>query len=290
MNESDCEMLEVLYEEKNINRTAIRLFLTQPAVTYRIQKLEKRFGVSILTRGSKGVLFTPQGKLLVSRARKILNEIRITVKMLGELDNENWGTLRIGVVNNFSLYILPKIVENFRNKYPNIKINIKTGLGEEIMEYLSKDEIHLAVESGNYRWEGHKTLFRKDSLVIIAKQPMELEELAHFPMVIYKTNTEIQKLHNDWWFSHFTTQPNILMEVDFVEICKRMVKEGLGFAIVPKYCLNENGTLWIKELKDKRNDPITINTWLNYRKSVTNLSFVNKFIDFFIREQNKIKY
>ena len=281
MDHKDCVILETLFIEKNIKKTADRLFLTQPAVSYRLQRLEEEFGIPIIVRGNKGVQFTPRGELLVSRAAKIAEEMRKTIEMIEEYEEEG-GTIRLGATNNFSTYNLPKLLKEFRGKYPNVKIKLKTGLGLEVVQYLNNDEIHFGIESGGYRWEGEKILLREDPLVLISKEPIKISELPSYPMVTYKSNNEVQKLINQWWQSHFSVQPNISIETDFVEICKRMVLEGLGYAIVPNDCLDGEQKMWMKELVDKQGKPLYMKTWLNYRESSRNLKLVDQFIDFIL--------
>ncbi|WP_309224997.1 LysR family transcriptional regulator [Paenibacillus sp. JMULE4] len=76
MDEKDFLLLKTLYTEKNISRTAEILYISQPAITYRIQNLEKYFNTPIISRGKKGVEFTAEGECLVKLADQILYEIR----------------------------------------------------------------------------------------------------------------------------------------------------------------------------------------------------------------------
>lgn len=279
----DCIILETLFIEKNIKKTADRLFLTQPAISYRIQKLEEKFGIPIIVRGNKGIQFTPRGEFLVVRAKKIAEEIRKTIELVEEYE-DGGGTIRLGATNNFSTYNLPLLLKDFRLQNPNVKIKLKTGLGMDIMQYLNNDEIHIGIESGGHRWEGEKILLREDPLVLISKEPVKVNELPSHPMITYKSNIEVQKLSNEWWQSHFSVQPNILIKTDFIEICKRMVLEGLGYAIVPNDCLDDESKMWTKELVNKQGNPLYANTWLNYRESSRNLEAVDRFIEFLLNK------
>lgn len=76
MNEQDYELLIELYKTKNITRTAQELFLTQPAVTKRLQNIERELKNQIILRSKHGIAFTPVGESLIPHARKILEESR----------------------------------------------------------------------------------------------------------------------------------------------------------------------------------------------------------------------
>ena len=62
MDEKDYELLLELYEQKNITKVAQKLFLTQPAISKRIQKMEEELQCQLFLRSKKGVLFTPAGE------------------------------------------------------------------------------------------------------------------------------------------------------------------------------------------------------------------------------------
>ncbi|WP_238933669.1 helix-turn-helix domain-containing protein [Brevibacillus choshinensis] len=68
MDDRDWQVLHILYNQKNITKTAQLLFITQPALTKRLMQIEEEFGVKIVNRGIKGVHFTPEGELLAKRA------------------------------------------------------------------------------------------------------------------------------------------------------------------------------------------------------------------------------
>ncbi|MXQ55706.1 helix-turn-helix domain-containing protein [Shimazuella alba] len=64
MNEQDCLLMGYLDEERNLTRTAERLYITQPALTYRLQQIEKEFGVSIIVKDKRGIRLTPEGEFM----------------------------------------------------------------------------------------------------------------------------------------------------------------------------------------------------------------------------------
>ena len=76
MEDWDWRILQVLHEQKNITKTAQALFMSQPALTARLQHIEKEFGIKIVVRTSKGVQFTPQGEYLARSSEEVLQKIR----------------------------------------------------------------------------------------------------------------------------------------------------------------------------------------------------------------------
>ncbi|CAI9390042.1 MULTISPECIES: LysR family transcriptional regulator [Bacillaceae] len=112
MNEKDCLLLLYLQKEQNITKAAEHLFMTQPALTYRIRQLEKEFQVEILSKNGKNIRLTPAGEHLVEYAKRILSDLRKTKEFLLNLENELIGSLKIGVNSHFGLYNLPSILKD----------------------------------------------------------------------------------------------------------------------------------------------------------------------------------
>lgn len=95
MDEKDWIMLQCLYEERNITKAAEKLYISQPAMTYRLKQLEKEFGAKIVARGKKGVEFTSQGEYIAKYARNMILQLRNTKEYVRNMDEEVRGILRI---------------------------------------------------------------------------------------------------------------------------------------------------------------------------------------------------
>ena len=72
LDDKDWRILRMIAEEKNITKAAARLFISQPALTYRLKNIEEEFGAQVVTRVPSGVVFTPQGDLLLSYVSEML--------------------------------------------------------------------------------------------------------------------------------------------------------------------------------------------------------------------------
>lgn len=110
----------------NISKAAKELYISQPAISKAISKLEDSLQVSLFTRSSRGVLLTPEGELLfkhTQEAFQVLDQGEQELKRIKEL---NIGQLRIGVSNTLCKYILLPYLKNFIEQYPHIKITIES--------------------------------------------------------------------------------------------------------------------------------------------------------------------
>jgi DNA-binding transcriptional LysR family regulator len=275
----DFAILQVLYEEKNIKKAADRLFLSQPAITYRIQQLEKELNLIILIRGNKGVQFTLQGEYLVESSKKLLNQREKLIEHVQNMSGEVQGTLRLGVANNYAIYKLPPILASFNRAYPKVKIQLKTGLGKEIMKLLEDGEIHIGIESAGHKWDEQKVLIDRSKICLISKDKICLENLPD-QNFIHIASPSIKRVFTSWWQKMFTSSPSITMETDYVETCKKMVISGLGVAFVPSFCLEPGDQVHILDLITDNGEEFVMGSWMNYRESMTELSVVREFINF----------
>ncbi|WP_028402125.1 LysR family transcriptional regulator [Ectobacillus panaciterrae] len=280
MDKKEWLIIKTLYEEKNITRAAERLYVSQPALSYRLKNIEDEFGVSLFFKTKKGIEFTSEGEYLVKYAEEMLRQLQQTKDYMFNMKEEVIGTLRLGVSSNFAQYKLPKILKKFSTEFPNIQFNVNTGWSTEIMNLLDSSKVHLGILRGNYQWNGEKSLLTKERLYLISKKKINVDELPNLPFINYNTDTSLKNLINNWWHDKFSEPPRVTMEIDRQETCKEMVKNDLGFAILPEICLQPTDNLYTVGLSYKNGDPVLRNTWLMYDPSSLNLSIVKAFISF----------
>ncbi|WNS77991.1 LysR family transcriptional regulator [Domibacillus sp. DTU_2020_1001157_1_SI_ALB_TIR_016] len=286
MDEKDWVALRVLYEEKNFSRAAERLYISQPALTYRLKNLEKEFGTSLFFKIKSGIEFTSEGIYLADYAEEMIKKLQKTKDYMLNMQNEVRGTLRLGVSSNFAQYKLPKILKKFSAQYPNVQFSVNTGWSTDIMHLLNSSSVQLGILRGNYEWYGIKTLLHKERLCLISKEEVDLEDLPELPFINYKTDSSLKNLMNGWWHDRFPDPPRVTMENDRQETCKEMVKQGLGVSILPEICLQPSDNLHTYGLSFKNGEPVLRNTWLMYSQDALRLSTVKAFIDFLNKKEN----
>ena len=280
MDEKDWNAMRIVYEEKNISRAAERLYISQPALTYRLKNLEKEFGTTLFYKVKGGIEFTPEGAHLVEYSEEMLKKLQKTKDNMLNMNNEVRGTLRLGVSSNFAQYKLPGILKKFSTIYPNVQFNVNTGWSTDIMKLLDSSSVQLGILRGNYDWSGMKTLLHEERLCLISKTEINMENLPKLPMINYKTDSSLKNLMNGWWHDRYTEPPFIVMETDRQETCKEMVKNDLGIAILPEICLQPSDNLFTQDLSYKNGKPVFRNTWLMYNQDSLKLTTVKKFINF----------
>ncbi|MEW9670528.1 LysR family transcriptional regulator [Ammoniphilus sp. 3BR4] len=280
MEEKDWNMLITIHEERSISKAAERLYITQPSLTYRLQQIEKEFDTKIVTRGKKGVEFTTQGEYLVQFAKEMIFKLRTAKEFISNLDDRVKGKLRLGVSRNFARYNLSSLLKGFHDQYPEVDIHLKTGWSSEIIHMLYKEEVHIGIVRGDYRWQEQKYLMSEDCVCIVSKEELSLDQLPMLPRINFDTDQSLKTLIDNWWRETFTRPPTITMEVDHIETCKQLVISGLGYAILPGMSILKEDNLFSYKLKTNENEPILRKTWMIYRDHSLDLNTVNSFVDF----------
>jgi DNA-binding transcriptional LysR family regulator len=280
MDEKDWHILINLHELRNITKTAQRLFITQPALTYRIKQLEKEFKTNLISRGKRGVEFTVKGEYLVQYAKDMRDQLRDTKENISNLDKKVQGTLRLGVSGLFARYELPVLLKEFLNLYPDVEISLKTGWSSKIHQMLQKEEAHLGIVRGPYNWQENKVLFQEEKICIASSKKIEVEDLPLLPRINYMTDQSLRNTIENWWQVTFKVPPKISMEVDRIETCKELVLNGLGYAILPEICIKNDDPLYTAPIILKDNSFLLRQTWIFYRNVTLELAQVKAFIDF----------
>ncbi|WP_409305931.1 LysR family transcriptional regulator [Peribacillus sp. SCS-155] len=280
MDERDWKILEVLYEQKNITKSAEILFISQPALTKRVMQIEEHFGVKIVDRGIRGVQFTPQGEYLAQRAAEVLTLYREIKEDVSNMNDEIVGTLRIGVTQFFGKYKLPGIIQRFSELYPKVSFHVETGVSKEIFNLTYNNHVHVGFVRGDYSWPDQKFLLFQENIVIASKSAIDIDDLPNLPRIDFETDHLFKALMDNWWNNHFSKPPNILMKVDRGDTCREMVTRGIGYAIMPNLFLQDLPYINQIPLKNRDGIPLTRPTWVFYHENSLVQNVVKAFIDF----------
>lgn len=126
---------------------AEKCFVTQPTLSMQIQKLEDAMGVKIFDRSRQPVILTDVGQKIVEQARVILMEAKKMNEIIQDSKGELVGDLKVGVIPTVAPYLLPKVITNFINKYPKLRLQIWEYTTERILIELKNGSLDCGVLS-----------------------------------------------------------------------------------------------------------------------------------------------
>ncbi|MDR3433147.1 MAG: LysR family transcriptional regulator [Rouxiella aceris] len=276
MNEKDWLIIVSVYQHKNITRAAQQLYTSQPALSYRLKQIERKLAIRLFDESQKGLVFSAQGEFLAQHAQKVLRDLQQLKENLHSLDHTRQGEISLGVSSNYAAYRLPPLLNRFRQSHPGIRINLMSGLSEDIFTLLQRGEIDIAIVKDNYHWKEGQQLIDEDDYLLISEHDFDFALLPHLPQIRIVHGQHVTQLLERWWNAHFTHAPNIAMTVDKLEVCLGMVTHGLGYAIVASYLplpeklYRRAITLEGKAVKNQ--------TWLLYRQQIAANPMMQSFI------------
>lgn len=279
MDNKDWIALKAIAQEKSITKAAERLFLSQPALTYRLRNLEKEFGVAILSRRTGRALLTEQGEYLLQYAEEMLTQLNKTKEHVRSMSGEIQGPLRIGSSTTYAQWVLAPLLKTFKEQFPLVDLHVRACSSLLLMNLLREQEINIAIIRGDAFWPENKHLLQEEPLCLICSQPILLENLQNIPWIKYDIDFTINATDEDWWRENYTGLPITNIKVDKIDTCLQMVQQGLGWAIVPKIWLQNHPLLHSRPMFWKNGSPITRKTWLLFRHDILERTTVKAFIN-----------
>lgn len=126
---------------------AQKCFVTQPTLSMQIQKLEETLGVKLFDRSKQPIVPTDIGVEIISQARIALAENQKIKEIISDRKKELSGELKIGIIPTVSPYLLPKIINGFIEKYPQVKLIVWEKTTEEIIQQLKLGTLDCGVLS-----------------------------------------------------------------------------------------------------------------------------------------------
>lgn len=289
---SEFQLLAVLAQEMNMRKAAERLFVSQPALSQRLQTIEKEWGAKLFIRGHKGLSLTPAGEQVIQFANEVLIKQEKVKETIDSMQSGISGTLKIAVATIVGQNWLPKILKKYVETYPQVKISLITGWSSEIVRHLHDDQAHIGIIRGKPDWKGVKIHLFKDLLYLVDKEISAVEQLIETdrPFIQFKSDSNYYQEILDWWMRSFKASPKRTVVVDQIETCKQMAFNGIGYSILPAITLNETNTdIYKIPLLDENQEQLKRDTWLIGYESAFQLKQVQAFVDL-VKEQSGISF
>ena len=225
-----------LFEEKSISKTASKLYVSQPAISYSLKELENQLGYTLFYRNSKGIEPTTEAKELygyISTAFHILNDAEEHIKNLNQLST---GCIRIGVPSYIGMFYLSYYVLEFRKQYPGIKFEILCRPNNEMIEMLEtrKLDMILGTLPMNSKKDVTKTSLGKLQVCFAYHRNYnekincnKISDINNYPVILpIKESYVRSKL--DEYLDKNNIRINPIIECSSNEVLLEMVRKGIG--------------------------------------------------------------
>lgn len=262
---TELEMIKTLAEEGNMRKAAERLFLSQPALSQRLQSIEKEWDTLLFIRSQKGLEPTPAGELVIQYAKEAIIQRAEVFEMISAMAGKVHGTLKIACASIVGQTWLPQVLKEYVEQYPDVQISLMTGWSSEIVKALSEREAHIGIVRGQTDWKGRKIHLFRDQLYLVDREITEIAQLKETtrPFVQFKSDSNYHREIQYWWQRHFVKKPGRQITVDQIETCKQLAINGIGYAILPAITLTgDEAVNKIPLLNSDEEFELTRDTWL----------------------------
>jgi len=240
MQLSQVEAFVEVAREGRLGRAATNLFVTQPALTARLKALEAELGQSLFVRSRRGMALTDAGRSFLPYAERALESLRSGADLLGDVGRGTAGELSIGAAPAVSTYVLPALLDRFVREYPRVRLLVRTGHSEEIVELVMRSEVQLGLvrELRDPRVES-RPIYEDELVLVVNAQHayatrgiVPLEWLAGERLIFFDRTSSYFDLTNAI-FREAGVTPRGAIELDNIDAAKKMVQQGLGVALLP---------------------------------------------------------
>ena len=241
MDINQLEVLVTVAREKSFSRAAEILDRTQPAVSQAIRRLETEIGETLFDRSSKDGTLTYAGEVLVGYARQMLNLRHTASNAIKELRGIHKGKVTISA-NEHTVFCLLPVIREFRERHPNIKIEVQRGVASRIPKEITAREVELGVISfkPNDNSLRSVSILTDELLLIVApahpfasRKSVSVKELGDEIFIAHNAISPYRQKVIETFEKNNTTL-NIAVELPSLEAIKKLVETGIGVALIPK--------------------------------------------------------
>lgn len=236
-------LCEIVDRGFNVSRAAEVLNTSQPGVSKQIRLLETELRFEILRRRKGRIVgLTEPGAALLPLARKILRDAGNIASLRDEFSHSDSGQLVIATTHLHACYVLPRIVERFRNHYPQVRVSLLQGDPEQIVEMISTARADIGITGeppGGVReliqlpcYEMQRSLTAPRGHPLLRARPLTLVKIAQHPLIAYNRGYP-GGMALERAFEKQHIEPDIVIRAIDSEVIKAYVKIGLGVAVLP---------------------------------------------------------
>lgn len=237
---------------------AEELFLSQPAISLQVRALERELDTVLFERHGPRINMTREGQELYEMARPLVESLeslnaRFNRQMKGDLDS---GEVVIAAGESTIIYLLPRLVKQFRERYPNIHVQLRNVTGRDGLAMIRDDEVDFAIGSmldvpSDITYQPvhsyEPALILPLGHELAGRKRVHIEDIAPYGLILPPRRLTTWRMV-DRVFQQHQVPFNVTLEVGGWEVIKRYVELDFGISIVTGICLREDDKLVAKNM------------------------------------------
>ena len=244
--EIDIELYKTFYfvaKYKSITKAAEMLYISQPAVTMSIKRLEEQLEMTLFTRTKRGVILTNEGKVLYEYVKQAMESLKIGENRINNLKKLDTGNIRIGIGTTLTKYFLMEYLDKFHKLYPKININIDTSMTVDILKKLENGLVDIAIiTTDKLDYKDFKIAYSRNiqDIFVASKEYYDiigkktsLDNLNNYPLLLQSPNTSTRNFLDNFSLKH-GIRLNSSMELASFSLVLEFSKIGMGIGFISK--------------------------------------------------------
>jgi len=231
-------------ETNSFTRAAERCLVVQSALCHQIARLERELGARLFERTSRRVRLTPAGAAFLPAARQCLDAAERAATEVAAAVGEVRGRLAVGLIPTVAAVDIPGALRDFRQQYPNVRISLRVGASEELVEQVKQGAIEVAFlglpTTARPQGVNARELARDRLVAVVAPDhPLAEEPAVHLRRLSSEVFVDLPaktagRAQSDQAFSAAGLSRNVAFEVTTVDfMMARLVGQGLCVAMLP---------------------------------------------------------
>lgn len=233
-------------KREHMTEAAVKLHVAQSAVSRQIYNLEEELGVPLFIRDGRKIRLTPIGHTFLANMEQAMDIIDRAKREMAESLHPEKGTIRIGFPSSLASYVLPRVISDFREGYPQAKFTLKQGSYRYLIDSVIKGNINMALIGPlpmNEKKIKGETLFIEKLVALLPeshplalKKSLFLNELQGNPFILSPKGYVLRDLVMKACKLH-GFEPEVAFEGKDTDAIKGLVAAGLGITLIPEICL-----------------------------------------------------
>jgi DNA-binding transcriptional LysR family regulator len=234
------------------SRAAVALRLSQPAVSKSVRELERQLHTTLFDRTFGAHRLTDAGAALFTRARELFAVERTAEEELRRLRGLEGGVLRIAASTTIATYLLPGYLARFHAAHPDVSLRVSTANTRDVASALLARRVEVALVEGPVDDAQLEVLpWRKDELVIVAppdhalarKRRVIPSDLAAAQFIVRERGSGTRRVA-EAALAEAGVRIRVVLHLSSTEAIKQAVVAGLGLAIVSRWAIEDQLSLW----------------------------------------------
>lgn len=230
-------------ETNSFTRAATRCLVVQSALSHQIARLEKELGARLFDRTSRRVRLTPAGAAFLPAARQCLDAAERAAAEVAAAVGEVRGRLAVGLIPTVTAVDIPRALRDFRERYPHVRISLRVGASDELVEHVREGVIEVAFlglpTTARPQGVSAHELARDRLVAVVApdhalagEATVTLGRLSSEAFVDLPAGTA-GRIQSDQAFSAAGLSRDVAFEVTTADFMARLVGQNLGIAMLP---------------------------------------------------------